>query len=973
MSEREELVIIDGHALAYRHYYSLGKNTRMTNARGQNVGAVYGFIRHIIEILRDQPAFLIVTFDRGLSGRNLLMPEYKANRRAAPPDLGDQVEMIEEILKAFQIPITTLSGYEADDVIATLTTQAVSSNYKVRIVTGDRDLFQLLQDHVTVELPVIPKKAKQITPVASDKTPQSDEAEEQRILRSQPKYYLWTEATFYEEYDNIRPYQLTDFKGVAGDSSDNIAGVAGIGEKGALKLLKEFASLTSLYANLDRVDPKLAQKLEASREQAFLGEKVATVMRELSGVKFIPHESRTFGFSPLAVLKKLREQQFGRGIQSLLEQAVRKTGRVEIIQEIEDYQQADFFLPSYTLIDTQEALVELSDQLRAATYLAVDTETTGLDKMTARLVGISLSADGQHAYYLPIQQDLSSIPPPSEQGQISLWEAPPRGPTNGLPLAQVQAWLGPFLNDPDLPKVTHNGGYDYVILLRHGLPLTPIADDTMLAQFVLAADRANLGLKRLALNKLDLRLRDLDELIGKGKKQITFDQVEIQQAASYAAGDAIVTYRLGEVMQQELAQSANPKAERLYRELEMPLIEVLCQMEMTGILVDRAYLQALDAELSAVMNAEAERAYALAGQRFNIASPKQLSEILFDKMNFDTAGLRKTKQGNFSLTLDVLDDFAERSDHPIFAHLLQYRALHKLLTTYVQALPELIHPQTGRVHTSFNQVGAVTGRLSSNNPNLQNIPIRTEEGRRIRQAFLAREGYLLLGIDYSQIELRILAHYSADEHMKEAFRQGRDIHASTAASVFKVALESVTPEQRRFAKAVNFGLIYGMGAYRLARDSNFTLAQANQFIKEYFAAFPSVQAYLETTKQFAKEQGYVETLFGRRRDFTALKEGDQLNANDRARMEREAINAPIQGTAADLMKRAMIDVHHYLKAHHPRTAILLQVHDELLLEVPEDELEAVQAAVAGLMQAAGDFLSVPLLVEAHSGRRWTDL
>jgi DNA polymerase-1 len=543
-----------------------------------------------------------------------------------------------------------------------------------------------------------------------------------------------------------------------------------------------------------------------------------------------------------------------------------------------------------------------------------------------------------------------------------------------LNVQEVIAALRPAMTDPAIPKAAHNAGYDWVMLKRAGLEVAPVTEDTMLAEFVLNPDssQGNLGLKRAAWRRLKLNMRNIDEIIGSGKGQISMAQVDLPQAAAYASADAVATYRLVGALGQAFRADPNPQARALYENLEMPLIRVLSEMEMAGILVDLPYLRELGADLEARMAAMAEEVYALAGEKFSLNSTKQLNVILFEKLGLSGAGLKKTQSQGFSLTASVLEDLAERENHPILQPLMAYRSLVKLHNTYVEALPELIHPVTGRVHTSFNQTGAITGRISSNNPNLQNIPIRTEEGRRVRGAFIAAPGHLLLSVDYSQIELRILAHFSGDETLRAAFQQGEDVHRSTAAKIHHIPLEAVTYEQRRFAKAVNFGLMYGMGAYRLTRDSDLTLGESQKFIEQYFATFPTVKDYLETTKAFAKQEGYVQTLFGRRRYFPDLQT-EGLGHNARNRAEREAINAPIQGTAADIMKKAMILLDGRLQRAGLRAKLLLQVHDELVLEAPEDEVDSLKALVTEAMLEAGSILSVPVGVEARAGANWAEM
>jgi DNA polymerase-1 len=583
--------------------------------------------------------------------------------------------------------------------------------------------------------------------------------------------------------------------------------------------------------------------------------------------------------------------------------------------------------------------------LNASSGIAWDVETTGTDQMTARLVGISLAVVGERAYYIPVGHD------------------------NGtqLPLQTVVDALRPPLTNPNIPKYAHNANYDLVMMQRYGVDVSPVGFDTMIAELLRAPDSKFAGLKALARQELNVHMTEISELIGKGKKQITMDKVAIELAAPYAAADAAITYRLVDFLRPKLDELGLTE---IYSTLELPLIPVIAAMERAGVVLDTRYLAQLSEQLAGTLANLEEQIYQSSGYgKFNINSPKQLNDVLFGKLNLSVEGLRKTTHG-YSTDAAVLDSL--RGQHPMIEFLLEYREVSKLANTYVDALPTLINPETGRVHTNYNQAGAATGRLSSNNPNLQNIPIRTELGREVRRAFVAPEGMRLLSCDYSQVELRILAHISQDKTLLDAFAQGLDIHAATAAAVYGIPLEQVTKDQRSFAKRVNFGLIYGMGAFRLARDSDLTLAEARKFIDTYFARLPQVQKYLENTKQAARK-GPITTLFGRRREFTTLRHAD-LRSNQVAvnAEERVAINMPIQGTAADIMKRAMIDVYNELNRRRMKARMILQVHDELVLEVPEAEVQEARDLVVSTMEAACK-LDAPLRANAQVGQNWRDM
>ena len=932
---RPTLVLIDGHALAYRMFFALPVQGFQTKT-GEPTNAVYGFARTLLDILDERPDYLAVTFDQGLSGRGERYPDYKGTRDKMPDDLRIQLDRIRELVTAFNIPILELDGYEADDVIGSIAPQAEAQGVDVRIITGDRDMLQLLSDRTTVQLPA---------------RRQGDGPE------------VWDVARFRAEY-GLEPAQLVELKGLMGDTSDNIPGVKGVGEKTASKLISEYGSVAGVYEHLDEIKGALREKLAAERDNALLSRELAQIRRDvpvtLDLKACVAHDYRYEDVERL-----FRTLEF----RSLIDRLPRPQ---EVHQQLSmfDVQQqvaaARQDVVDYDVIDTPEALARLVDRLNAAPTLAFDVETTSTDQMRARLVGIALAVEDGHGYYLPV----GHVPPNAPADQSAQPDLLDEHTPRQLPLEQVLDALRPALTGAQVAKVGHNAKYDLVVLRRYGLDVMPITFDTMVAEWLSDPSSRNLGLKALAWVRTGVHMTPIEDLIGSGREQITMDRVPVEKAAAYAAAYAAMTLRLMGILRPELEERQGWK---LFTEIEMPLIPVLADMEMAGVLLDVDYLHALSADLGERLSALEQQAYDLSGGygKFNLGSPRQINEVLFDKLRLPTVGLRKTTHG-FTTEAGTLE--ALRGLHPIVDVILQWRELSKLKSTYVDALPALVNPDTGRVHTNYNQTGTVTGRLSSSDPNLQNIPVRTEEGRRVRQAFIAPPGHKLLSVDYSQVELRILAHYSKDPALLQAFRDGVDIHRATAAAVYGIPLEQVTYEQRRFAKAVNFGLMYGMGAYRLARDSNLTLAEAEDFIAAYFARFPGVRAYLDEARARAARQGYVETLLGRRRYFPELDEklGRKVGVQARQRAEREAVNMPIQGTAADIIKIAMINLSRVLRESGYRSRMILQVHDELVLEVPDDELPRVAPLVVEVMESAFT-LDAPLVADASVGPNWAEM
>ncbi len=929
MSDRPLFYIVDGHALAYRQFFGLPLRQFSTSA-GEPTNAVYGFTRSIMDIIQKaQPHYLAVSFDMGLSGRDQLLTAYKGTRAKMPAELIPQLERINQVVQAFNIPVLALEGYEADDIIGTAALQAEQQGVDTRIITGDHDLLQLLTPHVTAQLPT----------------------------RGGPDV-VYDEQRFREEY-GVEPRQLIELKGLMGDSSDNIPGVKGIGDKGARQLIVTYGTLENLYEHLDEIKGAQRDKLEAGREIAFLSRALATIQRSVPITLDLP-ACVAHDFDHTAVESLFRELEFNTFRRRLHED-----------QPLADADSAapaasEHAAPAAPDIETvivrdQAALDQLTDALNAAQQIVWDVETTGTDQMACDLVGIALAVNGSTGHYIPVGHK-------AQEALFTGTAAPGQ-----LPLETVIAALRGPLTNPRIPKIGHNAAYDMVVLHRYGIDVSPVTFDTMIAEYVRDPMSKFLGLKNFAANLLEppVNMTEITALIGSGRGQISMDQVEIERAAPYAAADAAVTYRAYEFLRRALEPDADLWP--LFTNLEMPLVPVITAMEQTGVLLDTAHLAQLSRELEAELERLAREIYDLSGYgEFNINSPKQLNDVLFGKLGLSVAGLRKTTHG-YTTNAAALEELRDQYPaNPVISHILEYRELAKLKGTYADALPALINPHTGRVHTSYNQTGTATGRLSSSSPNLQNIPVRTEIGREVRRAFIAPPGSLLLSVDYSQIELRVLAHFSEDPTLLQAFHEGQDIHAATAAAVYGIPLEAVTYEQRSFAKRVNFGLIYGMGAYRLARDSDLSVGEAREFIEVYFGRMPRVRAYLDSTKAQAR-QGPISTLFGRRREFPLLQHAS-ATSNQTAIQgeERVAINMPIQGSAADIIKRAMIDLHAALGARGLAAKLILQVHDELVLEAPQAELAETSALTVSVMESAYD-LKVPLRANAQAGRNWRDM
>jgi DNA polymerase-1 len=935
------LYLIDGHALAYRMYFALtagSTSQRWQTSKGEPTAGTYGFARELMRLLeQEKPDYLAVAFDTGKTFRDEIFPAYKATRAKMPEDLRPQIERIRQLVDAFNIPRLEREGYEADDVLGSAARWAATQGLGVKIITGDRDLLQLVDERTIV------------------------------YLAGDDQNYVTPEDVLHKLH--VRPEQVVDYKALVGDKSDNIPGVAGVGEKTTEALLAKFGTLDGIYAHLDEVETRWRTKLEAGKESAYLSQKLARIKSDLT-VTVDLEQAHPDNFDPAKVEAVFRELEFRTLVDRLRKMtgtspAAATSGQLSLFGGETPAGTASEAAPAAApsaalgagpasvnaphvkpvVVDTPAALAALEKVLKKASVLSFDTETTSTDEMTAGLVGISLAVEPGQGYYIPVGHRAG------EQ----------------LPLEQVLAALRGPLTDERLPKIGHNLKYDIIMLSRYGIRVVPLAFDTMIAEWVLDPGSRNLGLKNLAAARLNEEMTHIEDLIGSGKKQVTMAEVAIPAAAAYAAADAEVSLRLHTVLAAALKRF--PKLRDLFEKVEMPLVRVLADMEMAGVALDRDFFVVMSRELNGRLIEIEKQVYAAVGKAFNLNSTQQLSTVLFETLGLAPPDRgRKTASGHYSTSADVLEEL--RGQHAVVDLVLEYRELAKLKSTYIDALPGEIHPEDGRVHTSYSQSGAVTGRLSSSNPNLQNIPTRTDLGRRVRRGFVAAPGNVFLSVDYSQIELRLVAHMAGDGAMLEAFRRGQDIHATTAAAIYAVPLEAVTKEQRRHAKAINFGLIYGMSAFGLTRTTELTLAESENFVKAYFEQFPGVKRYLDNIRKEAARDGYVETLLGRRRYFPALK--SQTNAVMKNREEREAINAPIQGTAADIMKMAMIKIQPALAEAGLHGRMILQVHDELVLECPPAELNATARLVRQVMETAYP-LSIPLSTEARWGVNWDEL
>ncbi len=906
-----KLVLIDGSSYLYRAFHALPP---LTAADGTPTGALLGIVNMLKSSLKENAEFIAFVLDApGPTFRDALYPQYKANRAAMPDDLRAQVDPMMAIVQALGLPVIRVPGVEADDVIGTYAVLAAQDGVDVVISTGDKDFAQLVNDRIRL--------TNTMTGSVSD------------------------EARVQEKF-GVRPGQIIDYLALMGDAVDNVKGVDKCGPKTAAKWLAEYGTLERVMANAGSISGKIGENLRAALPILPLNRTLVTIKTDVPLdtpynrlLQLPPHvEDLTVLYTRFGFRQALKDLHLANGIGT--EQPLPAEG-------------ADAATPAavrpsankgvYTAVLDWPVFDAMLNALEAAELVCLDTETDSLDAMQANLVGMSFCVQEESAWYIPLQHDYPGAP-------------------RQLPLDEVLAKLQPLLTDAGKAKCAQNGKYDLHVLNRRQLAVQGLSEDTMLASFVLNAGRARHDMDSMALNYLGHRTIAYSDVAGKGAKQISFSQVAIDDATHYAAEDADITLRLQHHFAAQL--EAAPGLEALYRTMEMPLVQVLCDIEENGVLIDGKLLQAQSADLSARMLQVQNKAYQVAGRHFNLDSPKQLGALLFDELGLHAK--LKTPGGAPSTNEEALEAIAD--DHELPRLILDYRGMAKLRSTYTDKLPLMVNPETGRVHTSYHQAGAATGRLSSSDPNLQNIPVRTEDGRKIRQAFIAPPGRKILSFDYSQIELRIMAHLSADAGLVSAFASGQDVHRATAAEVFGVSLADVSGDQRRAAKAINFGLMYGMSAFGLARQLGIGRNEAQEYISLYFSRYPGVRAYMDDTRAKAKTDGYVETLFGRR---LYLNEINGKNAGQRAGAERAAINAPMQGTAADIIKRAMIAVAQWINPHKDRALMLMQVHDELVFEADEAFVPELLTNVKRLMESAAE-LNVPLLVESGVGLNWDE-
>ena len=893
-------MLVDGSSYLYRAFH-VPNLQQLTNSKGEPTGAVLGVVNMLRSLLVDyDPENMAVVFDaRGKTFRHELYTEYKANRPSMPDELAEQVEPLHAVVLAMGLPLLQISGVEADDVIGTLATQASRMGMDTVISTGDKDMAQLVDAHTT-------------------------------LVNTMSRTTL--DADGVAEKFGVQPAQIVDYLALMGDSSDNIPGVPKVGPKTAAKWLTHYGSLDAIMAHADEVKGKVGESLREHLDMLPLSRELATIRCDIA-LDSGPDGLRVQ--TPDAV--RLRELYTDLGFNRLLEEigsgadAAADTQRAEV--------EAD-----YETVLTQGQLDDWLQRLQQAGQFAFDTETTSLDYMAARLVGVSFALEAGRAAYVPLAHDYPGAP-------------------DQLNREEVLEQLRPILENSDINKIGHNIKYDRNILNNHGIKLSGVRFDTMLESYVLASTANRHNMDAVALKYLNHTTIKYEDVAGKGAKQLTFNEVPVETAAPYAAEDADVTLRLHEAMWPKL--QAEAALEKVFSGIEMPLLTVLSDMEQAGVAIDTAMLVQQSGELARRISELEQEAHREAGQPFNLGSPKQIQQLLFDKLQLPV--LAKTPKGAPSTAESVLQELA--LDYPLPRLILEHRSLSKLKSTYTDKLPQQVCPETGRVHTSYHQAVAATGRLSSSDPNLQNIPVRTEEGRRIRQAFVAGPGRVLLAADYSQIELRIMAHLSSDEGLLKAFSAGEDVHRATAAEVFGVQPEAVSSDQRRSAKAINFGLIYGMSAFGLAKQLGITRGAAQEYIDLYFARYPGVHDYMEATREQAREQGYVETVFGRR---LYLPDINARNGQVRAGAERTAINAPMQGTAADIIKRAMIAMHGWLNTQTGLDiAMIMQVHDELVFEIAGQDVDVAKPQIATIMSGAAT-LKVPLLVDIGTGANWDE-
>lgn len=923
---RKKLFLLDAYALIFRGYYAFIKNPRI-NSKGLNTSAILGFMNSLLDVIkREKPDHIAVAFDKGGSHeRTELFTEYKANREETPEAIRLAIPYIHQILEAMQIPIIEKEGFEADDIIGTLAKQAEQKNYDVFMVTPDKDFGQLVSEHIFMYRPA----------------------------RSGKEIEIWGIDEVKEKFGVERPEQVIDFLGMMGDAVDNIPGFPGVGEKTAKKLLADFGSMENLLANTDKLSGKIKENIEKNADKGLLSKQLARIILDVP-VEF--HEE-DFAFSVpkmekiipifeelefrtmLNSIQKIAEVQLPQSEQgTLFSEPVQTQTSLFDLEELSEYKTIKDIEHQYTLVTEVEQMKSLCQRLLQQSQVCFDTETTSLEELNAEVIGIAFSWEKHKGFYVSL-------------------------PENQQETQQYLEIFRPFFENENIVKIGQNLKYDIKILANYNIEIKGKLFDTMIAHYLLNPDMRH-NMDTLAENYLKYSPISIESLIGKkGKNQATMRSVALEQQKEYAVEDADVTLQLKEIFEKELTKH---NAEKLFSEVESPLVSVLASMEMEGIRIDTNFLKNLSSETQKDINNLESVIYEQAGERFNLASPKQLGDVLFEKMKL-IAKPKTTKTGQYATSEAVLSELG--SKHPIIANVLEYRQLQKLQSTYIDALPNEVNPKTGRVHTTYMQAVTATGRLSSNNPNLQNIPIRTPRGQQIRKAFIPRnEDFTLVAADYSQIELRVIASLSEEKNMIEAFRQGQDIHRSTAAKVFNIPLEEVTRQQRSHAKTVNFGIIYGVSATGLSSQTELSRTESKNLIDTYYRTYPQLKNFVDKQIRFAREKGYVETILGRRRYLPDINSRNQVV---RGAAERNAVNAPIQGSAADIIKIAMINIHSVLRKNQMKSKMLLQVHDELIFDVYKPELETICSLIKTEMQNAYQLL-VPLVVDIGIGNNWLE-
>lgn len=918
----KRLFLIDAYALIYRSYYAFIKNPRI-NSRGENTSAILGFVNTLEDVLRrENPTHIAVGFDpQGSTFRHEAFEQYKAQREETPEAIRFAVPIIKDIVKAYRIPMIEVPGYEADDVIGSLALKAEAAGFETYMMTPDKDYGQLVTEHTFMYRP-----------------------------RFGGDYDVLGVSQICEKYGIDSPRQVIDILGLMGDSSDNIPGCPGVGEKTAIKLIQEFGDIETLLSNTDKLKGALQRKVVENREMIEFSRFLATIKTDVD-VDFDEEAMLRKPIDEDALRRIFTEMEFRTLADRILgkkqntQPAINRQPTLFDAFDVAEQQSSEekqldsvsTVRHTYRLVDTEDAMWDLAALLGCSREFAFDTETTGVDPMQAELVGMSFAMKSHEAYYVPV-------------------------PSNRADAEAVVEIFRSVLENENIAKIGQNIKYDYIILRNYGITVRGKMFDTMVAHYLLQPEQRH-NMDYLAEVYLHYRTIAIEELIGgKSKNQLSMRQVPMEQICEYAAEDADITWQLYKILQEELCKE---QMMQLFENMEMPLVRVLAEMEITGVLVDVEALKTSAQSIECRIATLEQEIYELAGRTFNIASPRQVGEILFEHLKIDTKA-RKTKSGQYSTTEEVLEHL--RPNHPIVGKILDMRGLRKLLSTYINALPELINPKTGKIHTSFNQTVTATGRLSSSNPNLQNIPIRDEDGREIRRAFVASPGCKFFSADYSQIELRIMAHMSGDANMIEAFHSGVDVHTATASKIFKVDIQNVTSDMRRKAKTANFGIIYGISTFGLAERLNISRTEAKVLIEGYFATYPRIKEYMTECIENARKQGYVTTLCGRRR---MLPDINSHNATVRGYAERNAINAPIQGSAADVIKMAMIKIQERIESQGMQARMILQVHDELNFDVPVHETKQLQQIVCEEMQRAY-LLRVPLIADSGIADNWLE-